>query len=55
MELALRPESAALLKPHLERLAEQVRASSLKVVDKPGGKHVREWDIEGEPLTVALS
>jgi isoleucyl-tRNA synthetase len=53
-ELALRAESAALLQPHLERIAAQTRSASLKVVDKPKGKHTRDWDIEGEPLTVAL-
>ncbi|HEV8359506.1 MAG TPA: isoleucine--tRNA ligase [Candidatus Thermoplasmatota archaeon] len=54
-ELGLMPESARLLQPWMDRIAAQTRSASLKVVDKPSGKHVKEWDVEGERVVVGLA
>lgn len=54
-ELSLAPESEALLKPHLDRIAEQTRSKSLKLAEKPAGRQVKEWDIEGERVTIGIA
>lgn len=53
-EVSLVPASAALLQPWLARMAEQTRSTKLTLVDKPGGKHVKEWDIEGERVVIGI-
>ncbi|MCA1814098.1 MAG: DUF5915 domain-containing protein, partial [Halobacteriales archaeon] len=53
-ELRLDPQRAAQLQPHLARIAEQTRSASLTLSDSPTGKHVKEWDIEGEQVTIAI-
>jgi isoleucyl-tRNA synthetase len=53
-QVSLAPASAALLQPWLTRMAEQTRSTSLELVDKPAGKHVKEWDIEGERVVIGI-
>lgn len=54
-QLSLGPDTAALLRPWLTRVARQTRSRTLEVVDKPHGDHVKEWDIEGERVVIAIA
>ncbi|HVM45438.1 MAG TPA: DUF5915 domain-containing protein, partial [Candidatus Thermoplasmatota archaeon] len=56
VEVAAPPEFAALVAPHVGGVAEATRAASgLAFVEKPHGELVREWDLEGTSLLVAVS
>jgi isoleucyl-tRNA synthetase len=54
-ELGLDPARAELLAPWLDRIQAQTRSRSLALVEKPGGRHVRDWDIEGERVVIGIA
>jgi isoleucyl-tRNA synthetase len=54
-QVAAPPEFAALVAPHAARVAEDTRSVALQFIAKPRGDAVREWDLEGTTVTIAIA